>query len=258
MSFTSILLSLNKKRSFSHKHSMKKLRALLVDDETDALDLLEKLLLETGKVEIIEKISNPLNVECSIAKNKPDAIFLDIKMPYYNGLKLLENIRKYKETLPVIYVTAHNNYGVKAVKLRAFDYLLKPVDRKELQTVIEKLLNENKKKNAVISDKIKLPVKNGIIYVKTSEILYLMADGNYTHIHLTSGDKYLSSYNMGRLAERFNMNSFERINRNLIVNSEYLQKINRKNKTCLLKTGNSEIELPVSATFLQNMNKLQH
>ncbi|MBU8893234.1 MAG: LytTR family DNA-binding domain-containing protein [Bacteroidales bacterium] len=237
---------------------MNKLRVLLVDDESDALDLLESLLLETQKVDIIEKISNPLNVECSIAKNKPDAIFLDIKMPDYNGLKLLENIRKYKENLPVIYVTAHNNYGVEAVKLKAFDYLVKPVNRKELKETIDNLYTQTKIKLRTDNCKIKLPINDGYIYVRQQDIFYLKADGNYTEINLISGEKYISSYNMGRLSKRLNGTGFERINRNLIANTEYLQKINRKNKTCLLKTGSSEIELPVSATFLQNMNKLQH
>lgn len=235
---------------------MRKVRLILVDDETDALDVLEKLLLETEKVEIIEKISNPLNVECSIAKNKPDALFLDIKMPEYNGLKLLENIRKYKENLPIIYVTAHNNFAIDAVKLNAFDYLLKPVDRKELKDAVERLVKLNESELNKDNNKLKLPIKDGFIYVKHQDILYFKADGNYTYIFLISGENYLSSYNMGRLVKRINTSGFERINRNLIANSEYLHKINRENKTCTLKTDRLEIELQVSNTFLQNVNKL--
>lgn len=235
---------------------MRKIRLILVDDESDALDILEKLLLETEKVEIIEKISNPLNVECSIAKNKPDALFLDIKMPEYNGLKLLENIRKYKENLPIIYVTAHNHFAIDAVKLNAFDYLLKPLDRKELKETVEKLVKLTEADLMKDNNKLKLPIKDGFIYVKHQDILYFKAEGNYTKIFLTSGEKYLSSYNMGRLSQRINENGFERINRNLIANGEYLQKINRKDKTCTLKTDDLEIELPVSNTFLQNAKRL--
>jgi len=233
---------------------MRKLKAIIVDDEEKALNLLEKLLIETEQIEILEKISDPLKVECLTTKHKPDVLFLDIQMPTIDGIKILENIREYDQNLSVIYITAYDKYGIKALKLKALDYLIKPIDRIELKTVIEKLQIENEKSRN--RDKIKLQITDGIIYVKTSEILFLKADGNYTHIHLVSGEKHLSSYSMGRLMEKFYLNGFIRINRNLIANSEYIHKIKRSVKTCLLKTSCNEIELADSSTFIQNLKKL--
>jgi len=233
---------------------MRKLKAIIVDDEEKALNLLEKLLIETEQVEILEKILDPLKVECLTTKHKPDVLFMDIQMPVIDGIKILENIREYNQDLSVVFITAYDKFGIEALKLKAFEYLIKPVDRKELKAVVVKLQEE--KQNFKSSYKIKLPIKDGFIYVKYQDILYFKADGNYTYIHLISGENYLSSYNMGRLVKRINMGNFERINRNLIANSEYLHKINRENKTCTLKTDCLEIVLQVSNTFLQNVNKL--
>lgn len=234
---------------------MRKLRALLADDEQDALNLLEILLVKTGKVEVVEKLSDPLKVECNIAKHKPDVVFLDMNMPTIGGLKILENIREYEKTLPVIFVTGHDDYAFRAIKHNTFDYLLKPINKKELERTVEKLYSLNKDIE-IPTRKIKLPIKEGFIYIKHSDILYLKADGNYTHIFLTSNKEYLSPYNMGRVAKQLTGYSYERINRNLIVNSEYLYKINRNEKICTLKINNLEVELKVSNTFLQRMKKV--
>ncbi len=236
---------------------MEKLKAIIADDEERAINLLEKLLIETEQVEILGKTSESLKVECLTAKYKPDVLFLDIQMPDIDGIKILENIREYNTDLRVVYVSAYNKYGIEALKLKAFDYLIKPVDRKELRYVIEKLIAEKKNQNENRdSDKIKLPVKDGIIYIKFSEILYLKAEGNYTNIFLISGEEYLSSYNMGRLTERFCLTGFERINRNLMANSDYIHKINKLSKTCVLKRNGIEVELPISGTFIQNIKRL--
>jgi two-component system LytT family response regulator len=235
---------------------MRKLRALLADDEQDALNLLEILLVKTGKVEVIEKLSDPLKVECNIAKHKPDVVFLDMNMPIIGGLNILENIREYDKTLPVIFVTGHDDYAFKAIKHNTFDYLLKPIDKKELERTVDKLYSLKKDIETPNAKKIKLPIKEGFVYVKHCDILYLKADGNYTHIYLTSNKEYLSPYNMGKVAKQLNGYSYERINRNLIINTEYLYKINRNEKICTLKINNVEVELTTSNTFLQRMKKV--
>ncbi|NOQ28237.1 MAG: response regulator [Bacteroidales bacterium] len=235
---------------------MRKLRALLADDEQDALNLLEILLVKTGKIEVVEKISDPLKVECNIAKHKPDVVFLDMNMPQIGGLKILENIREYEKTLPVIFVTGHDDYAFKAIKHNTFDYILKPINKKELEKTVERLYSLKKDVEIPKTKKIKLPIKEGFIHINHCDILYLKADGNYTHIFLTSNKEYLSPYNMGRVAKQLNGHNYERINRNLIVNSEYLYKINRSEKICTLKINNLEVELKVSDTFLQRMKEV--
>ncbi len=173
-----------------------KLKVIILDDEQEALDLLYGLLTATGKVEILKTLQDPLKLESSIAALNPDAVFTDIQMPNYNGLEILENIREYHPTLPVVYVSAHKKFALEAAKYNPFSYLLKPVNRKELNHTIDHIisyLNKIENDESPKKDKISLPVKDGLIYVNYDEILSLTADGNYTNIKLADGKTHLSS-----------------------------------------------------------------
>ena len=95
------------------------------------MDILSCLLTDTGKVEIIKILQDTRKLESSIASLNPDAVFTDIQMPNYNGLEILENLREYHPTLPVVYISAHKKFALEAAKHSPFSYLLKPVNRKE-------------------------------------------------------------------------------------------------------------------------------
>ena len=110
---------------------MNKLKVIILDDEEEALDILSGLLTDTGKVEIIKILQDSRKLESSIASLNPDAVFTDIQMPNYNGLEILENLREYHPTLPVVYISAHKKFALEAAKHSPFSYLLKPVNRKE-------------------------------------------------------------------------------------------------------------------------------
>lgn len=238
------------------KNPMRKIRAILVDDETDALEILSNLLNNTGQVEIISQISNPLKVESAINKLKPDILFLDIEMPILNGLELLENIREYNYDLTVVFITAHGKYVNEAIKLNVYTYLQKPIDRFELIFLINKLYyaKEHQAKNT-FSQKIKLPITDGYVYLKPTELFFLEAEGNYTRIKTTSGEEFISSYNMGRLFERLPSYCYYRINRNCILNGEYIFKINKKQGICQAKVHDKTFDFEVSKSFLSSFNK---
>ena len=236
---------------------MSKLRVIILDDEEEALDLLCGLLTATGKVDIIKMLQDPLKLESSIAALNPDAVFTDIQMPKYNGLDILKNLREYRPKLPVVYVSAHKKFALEAAKHNPFSYLLKPVNRTELNQTLDHIVDYIKSSDnekAKVTKKIKLPIKDGLIYVHYNEIFSLSAEGNYTSIKLTNGDVHLSSYNLGRLHEQLN-HSFLRINRQTIVNSDYLKEVNRRKKYCIVKVHDIEEKLEVSNTFLKNINK---
>ena len=236
---------------------MSKLRIIILDDEAEALDLLSGLLTATGKVDIIKMLQDPLKLESSIAALNPDAVFTDIQMPNYNGLEILKNLREYRPKLPVVYVSAHKKFALEAAKNNPFSYLLKPVNRIELNHTLDHIIDyikssENEK--AEKKEKIKLPIKDGLIYVHYDEIFSLTAEGNYTSIKLTNGEIHLSSYNLGRLHEQLN-DSFLRINRQTVVNSDYLKEVNRRKKYCIVKVQDIEEKLEVSNSFLKSINK---
>lgn len=235
---------------------MRKIQAIIIDDQIEAIDLLETFLKQTKNIEVVKKLTNPFTAERNIAELKPDVVLLDINMPGLDGLQLAENLRIYHKNLIIIFVTASDEHVLKAIKHHVFDYLLKPLNRKEVFDTVEKLSRYIKNNQVKANKKVRLPIKDGFIYIKYEDILYLEAEGNYTHINLANNDKYLSSYNMGRLAGKISLNGFERVNRNLIVNTNYLCKVNKVNCTCTLKTKESDLELKVSNTFLKKMNKL--
>ena len=222
-----------------------KLRALIVDDEADALSVLSQLLMDSGKVSEVIPLVESHKVECTLQKSQPDVLFLDIRMPGLDGLAILENIREYDQNLPVIYITAFDKYITEAIKLHVFSYLLKPVDRKELNNLLDKLLDtKSNKTQHTITQKIKLPVKDGYIYLHIDEIFSLEADGNYTRIVTTNQDVFLSSYNMGRLAKRIPG-----------LNCRYLVRINKKELKCTARVNDQDYSFDISRSFLSQFNK---
>jgi len=235
-----------------------KLNVIIADDEIDALEILSSLLLDTNKVNILKQITNPLKIESSISCLKPDAVFLDIQMPDYNGVELLENLRTYKPSLPVIFVSVHKKFALEAAKLNIFSYLLKPINRIELLETLNKLFDYYKETNELRitqNNRIKLPISNGFVFLEVDEIVSLEAEGNYTKINLIDSKFHMSSYNLGRLVTKLPMSQFQRINRGTVVNICYLKEVNRREKTCTIITNNKTEKIPVSTTFLQSIGK---
>lgn len=235
---------------------MKKINALLVDDEKEALDSLEILLSDFAHIKIVKKISDPLDIFPYLLNVKIDLIFLDIRMPVVNGIELLEKIRACKPSIAVILVTAYDNYAMDAVKHNAFSYLLKPVNRFELKTTIAKLGNYLSERTHLINNKILITSKNTTRFVNHNEIVYLEAEGNYTKIYLNNGTDLLASYNLGTLAGKFPEDEFVKISRSIIVNHDYILSVNRKQRTIILKYNNREIDLDVSTVFLKEFNSI--
>ncbi len=236
---------------------MKKLNVIILDDEKAALEILSDMLIETGKILTVEKLNDPEKLESSVINLQPDAVFLDIEMPNYTGIEILNNLRKYRARLPVIFVTAHEKFAYEAAKNNPFSYMLKPVQLKELNEVIDRIISYYNDHRNIQNDnerKIKLPIKNGVLYITYKEIFSLTADGNYTNIKLIDGDVYLSSYNLGRLYRQLT-EDFVRINRQTVVNSAYIKEISKRYKYCLLKINDIEEKLSISGTFLKNFNK---
>lgn len=233
---------------------MEKLNVIIADDEPDAIEVLRNILIDFGNINILEELNSPLKVESALNKFAPDALFLDIEMQGQNGLSLLENIRQYNFHTPVIYVTAYDKYIKEAIKLNVFSYLLKPVDRQELAELVEKLIELKQSKSISQSNKLRLPIKGGYVYLKPENLLLLEAEGNYTRLKTIDGEEFISSYNMGRLYEKL-PNTFFRINRGCILNGDFIYKINKCSNSCQVRTNGKEMEFEVSNTFITEFNR---
>lgn len=122
------------------------MKVILIDDEELALDYFEHQLKSLSDFEIIGKYTNPLEGKKAIEEQDVDLVFLDIQTPELNGLELAEQLLQKKPILPIIFVTAYDEYALKAFELNALDYLLKPVSKNRLLKTIQRIeqeFNEN-------------------------------------------------------------------------------------------------------------------
>ena len=214
-------------------------KALLVDDEKNNLENL-KFLLEhdcTG-IEVAGMAENGQKAREWLQHNKADVVFLDISMPGETGFEMLEKIPE--QNFRVVFVTAHNEFALQAIKASAVDYLLKPVNITELQRTVSKLnegqnnqqfLQENKQlidnlvKNFSPGQtpvKIALPQLGGITFLDVNEIISLQADSNYTIIHKKDMQKSVVTKTLKDFEDILDGNQFVRIHKSHIVHLKYI------------------------------------
>jgi two-component system, LytTR family, response regulator len=235
-----------------------KIRALLVDDEYEANELLKTLINNTGIAEVCGVTTNPMDLDRQLQLLKPDVLFLDIEMPGFTGVEVLKKIRSVNLDLHVVFVTAFDEYMLDALRLNAFDYLLKPVDRKELFDTLSRIkpdVNERYEADKLFYGKIKIPTNSGIELLDPSQIIYLQAEGTYTHVMLKDNKVIFSSFNLGRIKnEHLPTNGFLQISRSYVVNVSYLKRVERHNLEIILQGDNGEdINLKYSRNYLQNL-----
>jgi DNA-binding LytR/AlgR family response regulator len=245
----------------------KKLSALIVDDEENALTLLNKLLEDTQQFSEVRNASSALQAREELTQFNPDLIFLDIKMPDMDGFSFLEQLKKEKRSTEVVFVTAYDQFALKAIKNHAFDYLLKPVDRKELLDCImqfkdkkqesnlfdrlEKLIHEPKD-----NTKLRIHTRSGYLFIEPASILYCQADGNYTLID--QGDRqHLCSMQLGVVEDLLPKDRFIRLGRSLIINFNFISSIDRKKLKITFEKEGSAYSIPISKAQLKELTEKQ-
>jgi two-component system LytT family response regulator len=233
------------------------LRAVIIDDEPNNIDNLKSLLKQhCVGVEVCGTAINAKEGREIISFDNPDIVFLDIQMPGENGFDLLQSISSY--SFEVIFVTAFDQYGIRAVKFAAIDYLLKPINIEELKIAIKKVIdkkelcNQNNQLQNLMQllnqnhneHRIALPSAHEIRYVKPSDIIRCESSNNYTTFHFASGDKLLISkpiYFYEDLLEDYN---FVRCHQSHLVNKKFITSFIKKDSGYLLLED--ETRLPIS------------
>ena len=228
------------------------LTILIVDDEPDALDLLSTLIKKFPGFTVYTALNFSDAKSISIG-NLPDVIFTDIKMPEKNGFDLIDDYRRIGFDGPVIIVTAYEQYALKAIKKVAFDFLLKPIDVDDLQSILLKLTQYYSRKNSRLN-KIKILTRTGFLIRDPMEVLYFQADGNYTMVYLIDLSTVISSINLGKIERQLPNESFFRISRSSIVNLHYLLEVERGGKSCKLQCNSIEVMLKITS---DNIGKLE-
>jgi two-component system, LytTR family, response regulator len=205
------------------------MRALIIDDERLARTELKRLLTPFKDVKVVGEAVNADDALNKIQELKPDLLFLDIQMPGKSGFEMLEEL----DSVPtVIFVTAYDEYALKAFEFNALDYLLKPIEPKRLEETVNKLIEKKRKKAAIEEDKNILTgndqvfVKDGekCWFVKLESVRLFESEGNYVRIYFDD-NKPLILRTLNYLDERLESKTFFRANRKHIVNLKWINSI---------------------------------
>lgn len=240
---------------FSNENYIKTYSYIIVDDELHSATELQNLLSEHKQVKLVATIQDSEHAISDIIKYKPDLLFLDIQMPGMDGFQVLEVLNKTNCKPFVIFVTAFDKFAIQAVRAAAFDYLLKPVNKNELSLALERFYckhkqhEQEKSYNALLEQtsrkKIKFNTVGGFTLIDPQDIVYIQADWNYSEIHFSKEKFELVTLNIGTVESFLPTGSFARINRSVIVNISYIDKIQRSKRKCFLKKGDETFEFKI-------------
>ena len=205
------------------------MKALIIDDERLARTELKRLLAPFKEIKVVGEAVNADDALEKIQQLKPDLLFLDIQMPGKTGFEMLEEL----DSVPiVIFVTAYDEYALKAFEYNALDYLLKPIEPKRLEVTINKLIEKKRRKIIGELDKENLAetdqvfVKDGekCWFVKLETIRLFESEGNYVRIYFAD-NKPLILRTLNYLDERLDDKTFFRANRKHIINLKWIASI---------------------------------
>lgn len=202
------------------------MKVIIVDDERLARAELRSILSKFD-VEIVEECANHVEAVEAIENHRPDVVFLDIQMPEKNGFEVLEELTY----IPfVVFVTAYDEYAIKAFEVNALDYLLKPIDEQRLEATLQKarkslLANQNGSNGKYqLSDKIFIKDGEKCWFVELSNIRMFTSVGNYVQVFFDNF-KPLVLKSLNSLEEKLDEKHFFRANRKSIINLNYIEKI---------------------------------
>lgn len=218
-----------------------KIRTVIVDDEELARDRIQTLLELQPDVEIVGVCTDGPSAVETIERVQPDLVFLDVQMPGMDGFEVLENLEA--ERLPaVVFVTAHDGHALRAFEIHALDFLLKPFDQTRFEKALERARSQlTRLNNAALDPRLvslleelreerkyseRLIVKSSgrVFFVRTEEIDWVEASGNYVKIH-TKNDAHLLRESMKNMEAKLDPKTFVRIHRSAIVNIDRIKEL---------------------------------
>ena len=214
------------------------MKAVIIDDEQKARRLLRLLLEENcPQITAIETAEDLPKGVALINKFQPDIVFLDIEMPGYSGIQLLEFFTPEQINFEVIFTTAYAEYAIKAFELNAIDYLLKPLRHDQLETAVQKAIQqigqskvserlEELRNTLKVSNirKIGLPVSNGVLFVELDDVIMMEADRMYTKVFTTGDGELLVSKPMKFFTDILeDVREFYRPHRSFVINLKHIK-----------------------------------
>ena len=245
-------------------------RVIIIDDEKRTRSMLNKMITQTHfPLEVVEEADGVESGLLAIQKHQPDIVLLDIQMPDGSGFDLLDRLKT--RNFEIIFITAHQEFAIRAIKFSALDYILKPVEIEELESSLENAIDaiQTKSDLSIRYDTLVNNLKNNnkriVIRTKSSmyvfdvkDIVHCQSDRNYTYFYLSDGRKIFTSRTLKDYEDILCSPDFIRCHRSHIININYLERYERREGgTIIMKDGT---EIPLSRLsrerFLEILNNL--
>ncbi len=237
------------------------IKAIIIDDEKHCIITLEHLLKQHKNINVVATTQDSTQAKSILEEHQPDLVFLDIEMPNFNGFDVIAQFNPVP--FKVVFTTAYDQYALKALRLNALDYLLKPIDEEEIAIALDKFKNQEPAisseqiqnlhlfTNGKLQDTIALSTQEGLLFVKMDEIMYLEASSNYTTIVMQDKTKHLASKTLATFEDVLQDNPlFFRSHKSHIVNLKCIkQYIRGEGGELIMQDGKS---IPLSRTKKQD------
>jgi two-component system LytT family response regulator len=245
-------------------------KTIVIEDEKRAQILLKSILEQNfPNIQIMDICDDlPTGVK-SILKHKPDFVFLDIEMPHFSGLEILDFFEPAQVQFSIIFTTAYHHYAIEALKLSAVDYLLKPINKDDVIAAVDRYEKTSKhhKTNTFSSlksmltdqkiDKIAVPEGSQLHFISPETIMYIKADNSYSELYLKDGSKMIVSRSIKNFEEGLkHSNQFFRVHKSFLINTQFIKKFDKSNGGWVSLSNGAE--LPVSSEKTNEFLSLIH
>ncbi len=234
------------------------MKTILVDDEENSLDILEIELKEyCPQVEIVAKCKSGQEAIAAVHEFNPDVVFLDIEMPQMNGFEVLKNLED--QEFDVIFVTAYDQFALKAFEFSAVDYLLKPIVKERLIAAVEKvsslaetsisveqlnMLMTNFQSYWQSQPRVALPTSEGLEFVSVDQIIYAQSESNYCWVFFDDGSKIFLSKTLKDLEGLLAKHGFIRFHQSYLINADFIKRYVRGQGGYIILSNGAKV--PVS------------
>jgi two-component system LytT family response regulator len=235
---------------------MEPIKVVLVDDEPSSLQNLEQKIREfCPELKVIAAVGQPGEAIFLIRHHHPEVIFLDIEMPHMNGFRMLNELGDYKAE--IVFTTAYNHYAIEAIRMSAFDYLMKPVSIQDLRETVDRLtkqlaaatqerlnvLRESLNRNINQESKIAVPTWEGLEFILIKDVVRIESSSNYSRIFFVNGESLLVTRQLKEFEEMLTPYRFCRVHNVHLINLNYVKKYIRGEGGSVVLENGDEIDV---------------
>ncbi|MFA9389784.1 MAG: LytR/AlgR family response regulator transcription factor [Prolixibacteraceae bacterium] len=244
------------------------IQSLIVDDDSSSRNILKKFLEIGEKVTVVASVSSAAEALIAVEQFKPNVIFLDINMPEEDGLQFARRLISLGLDIQIVFTSAYRNYAATAYSLKPLDFIVKPFGLDEVFDVITKIENyfEVKSRQQKILNGISIPEKlrfktlTGYVFLMPHEVLFIKVTSDRTELFLVNGATMRILSILKNLDQELQEYYFLKINRSVIINLKYVERVEKKSNICVIKANNLEYSFTLGGKvygYIEQLNSLK-